>query len=338
MSAPVLVAMPEAREKWLAARGAGIGASEIAAVMGISKWESPFNLYHRKVNGWTTEANDDMRDGLHLEPAIASWWEDVHNPHENLMVQTGGLYAHGDRAWQMATPDRLVFLRCPACDGSALAGDLDTGLGSCPDCWMGTQKLAAVLELKWCPYGWDGWGEPGTDEIPVYYRSQVLWQCDVMGVDEWHLAALGPGGFRSYRGHRDEKDLRAMRAAGAAFMRRLDAGDPPPLDGHTATVGALRQLHPTVEDYDVEVPLELAEGYRRARALRDRTLTAVDRYEARIRGAIGDGRRAMCNGRLVASRSVYDQSGDTAELAALDGDWPTVNRLNPGRSATYVRS
>jgi hypothetical protein len=62
----------------------------------------------------------------------------------------------------------------------------------------------------------------------------------------------------------------------------------------------------------------------------------VDRYEARIREAIGDGRRAECNGKLVASRSVYDQSGDTAELSALDGDWPTVNRLNPGRSASYV--
>jgi hypothetical protein len=213
------------------------------------------------------------------------------------------------------------------------------GMDTCPRCegW-GHGPVLAVLELKYAPHSWDGWGEPGTDDIPPYYRAQVLWQCDVMGVDEWYLAALGPGGFREYRGRVDETDLAAMRAAGEEFMARLDAGDPPPLDGHHATLSALRRLHPTVEDFDVEVSLSMAEGYRQAREERDRAVTAVDEYEAQIRHAIGDGRRAMCNGRLVASRSVYDQSGDTAELSAIDGDWPTVNRLNPGRSATYIRS
>lgn len=337
MSAPVLLAVPASREEWLAARRAGIGASEIAVVMGISPWDSPFGLHWKKVNGWETEANDDMRNGLFLEPAIAEWWSGTHDPNENLMVVDGALYAHPERPWQLATPDRIVHLVCGDCDGAgylkelawpeACTSCLSTGLGSLP---------LAVLELKYAPHSWDGWGDAGTDDIPPYYRAQVLWQCDVMGVDEWYLAALGPGGFREYRGRVDETDLAAMRAAGEEFMARLDAGDPPPLDGHHATLSALRRLHPTVEDFDVEVAVDLAEGYRLAREDRDRAVTAVDEYEAQIRQAIGNGRRAMCNGRLVASRSVYDQSGDTAELSAIDADWPTVNRLNPGRSKTYI--
>lgn len=337
MSTPVLLADPANREEWLAQRRIGIGASEIAAVLGISPWESPFGLHWRKVHGWDFEPTDEMRAGLLLEPAIAQWWAQECDPNENLVVQLGALYASADRAWQLATPDRLICLPCPECDG----GGTYTSPGgrlvlACPDCDGNGGPPLAVLELKYCAHTWDGWGEPGTDDIPVHYRAQVLWQCDVMGVDEWFLAALGPGGFRWYRGRIDTADVRTMRAAGAAFMGRLEAGEAPPLDGHAATLTALKRLHPTVADVDVQVPLELAEGYRRARALRTRVEASVDRYEARIRAAIGDGRRAMYGKQLVASRSVYEQTGDTAELDALDDDWPVVNRLNPGRAKSYL--
>lgn len=309
------------RAEWLAARERGIGASEIAAVLGISPWESRFSLYWRKVNGWQYDATDDMLAGTILEPAIANWWADAHDPHENLSVVPAGLYSNGERLWQIATPDRLVALR-------ELCGSCDAGLPMSCTC-LDVLPPDAVLECKYVAYSWDGWGDPGSDDIPVYYRAQVLWQCDVMGVDEWHLAALGPGGFRAYRGRRDEADLRVMRAAGERFMADLAAEQAPDVDSHTATLAALKRLHPTVEDRDVDVPVELAEGYRRARALKARAEAAVDGFEARIRAAIGDGRRAKCNGRLVASRSVYDRKPYEVGPA-------TIDRLNPGRSATYL--
>lgn len=317
------------RDVWLAARRAGIGASEIAAILGLSPWDSQFSLYWRKANGWEVEANDEMANGTRLESTVADWWADANDPHENLTITHGGLYANPDRPWQLATPDRLLW--------AADRGTYTNYRGvTMPMGEAEGEPPLAVLECKWVAYSWDGWGEPGTDQIPVYYRCQVLWQCDVMGCDEWHLAALGPGGFRTYQGRRDETDLRVMRAAGGKFMRRLEAGNAPDVDSHTATGAALRRLHPTVADVDVEVPVDLAEGYRRARALRARAEAVVDGYEHRIRAAIGGGRRAMCGNRLVASRSVYEQSSDAAELDALDSDWPTVNRLNPGRSASYA--
>ena len=61
-----------------------------------------------------------------------------------------------------------------------------------------------------------------------------------------------------------------------------------------------------------------------------------DRYEARARATLGNARRLVCNKHLVCSRSIYDQSGDTAELLALDGEESTVDRLNPGRTASYL--
>jgi putative phage-type endonuclease len=311
MTAPVLLCPPDAdRATWLAARQAGIGASEIAAVMGISPWESPFSLYWRKVEGWQTGDNDDMAAGRRLEPVVAEWFDDEM---PGMETAPAGLYASPERPWQLATPDRLVRLR-------------STPSGAVP--WLPLECKAAG--------SWDGWGEAGTDDIPVHYRAQVIQQMDVLNVRAGYVAVICGLRFRWYVVRWDRHDATLMREAGRRFMARLAAGDPPGLDEHAATLGTLRRLHPTVQDYDVQVPVELAEGYRRARALRSRADALVDRYEARVRAAVRDGRRAMCDGRLVASRSVYDQSGDTAELTALEDDWPVVDRLNPGRAATYA--
>lgn len=336
----VLLCPPGAdRDVWLKARRAGIGASEIAVVLGISPYDSPFSLFWKKVNGWETPDNPDMEAGRRMESAIADWAADLIDPLQNLVVRPAGLYASRERPWQLATPDRLVYLRCGTCDG---AGRYPDSLQDCPDCLddgagnlTGGSRLAAVLETKH-PFNWDDFGPDGSDEIPVYFRSQLLQQMDVLDVEEGFLAAYCGHELRTYRLWRDDKDIAVMRSRGAAFWQRIQDDDVPDVDEHSATLETLQLLHPTVNDVDVQVPLELAEGYRRARALRARAAAVVDRYEARLRELIGDGRRAMCGKKLVASRSVFYQSGDAAELDSLDGDWPTVNRLNPGRSNSYA--
>jgi putative phage-type endonuclease len=319
-------------ERWMELRRAGVTASEIAVILGLSPYDSAFNLYWSKLNDWRWEGNEFTSAGRHLEDAIADWWMAERDPLENLVARPAGLYVHPERPWQLATPDRLLFLPCPNC--------VDTDvLRPCEVCrdWGTAGDPLALIECKWVAYSWDGWGEEGTDQVPVYYRAQALWQLDVLGVDEVHFAALGPGGFRSYLVRRDEADLKLMRAAAEDFVRRLNEQDPPDLDGHEATISALKKLHPSLGDGDVEVPVELAEAYRRARALKKRAEDVIDRCEARIRAALGsDYSRAVVGKKLVASRSIYDQSGDSAELTALEGDWPVVDRLNPGRAASYA--
>jgi putative phage-type endonuclease len=326
--------------EWHEVRRQGVTASEIAAVMGISPWESAFGLYWKKVNDWRDDGNEFTSAGRHLEDAIAEWWIAENDPLENLQLGWAGLYASADRPWQLATPDRLIYQSCPACGGTGFGrDDPEYGEMVCQECLIAgyIDPPVALLECKWVAYSWDGWGEPGTDEVPVYYRAQALWQLDVLGVDEVHFAVLGPGGFRAYLVRRDEADLAVMRAAGAAFHARLESGEAPDLDGHSATITTLRKLHPSVGEGDVEVPLSLAEAYAYARAARKEAADLVDQCEAEIRAALGsEFNRAVCNGKLVASRSVYDQSGDSAELTALEDDWPVVDRLNPGRSASYA--
>jgi putative phage-type endonuclease len=306
----ILAVADPADPAWHAARRRGVSASEIAAVLGLSPYESPFSLYWRKRNGWQTDDNEFMSAGRLLEEPIAQWWQTEHGDPAYLTTTHAGLYAHPDRPWQMASPDRLII-----------------------DIWG---KDVALLECKWVAYSWDGWGEDGTSDVPVHYRAQCLWQMDVMGVDTVYVAALGPGGFRAFTVRRDEKDLKAMRAAGARFWEDLRAGRAPDVDGSMATLDTLKRLHPDVGTEPLEVSVELAETYRRARALRKRADQLADSCEARLRALLGsDYGRAVVGKKLVASRSVYAQPGDMAELDSLDTDHPVVDRLTPGRATTY---
>ena len=331
----LLVSYLAPEDEWLAARRDGIGASEISAVFGVSPWQSPFSLYHSKREGWELTDTDHMEAGRRMEPVIADWFADRGDPLGNLSIQRAGLYQSEERPWQLATPDRLVYLRCPECDGIGDTAEYD--FEACADCHGtgGTGEPLAVLECKH-PFDWHGFGEEGTNQIPIYYLMQVLQQLDVVGVDEWFLAAYADHQFRIYRGRRDEADLRVMRIKGAEFWDRYQRGIEPDLDTHEATVDTLKRLHPSIEDVDVVVPVEFAEGYRRARALAAKADALVDRYQARARALLGNARRLMCNGKLVVSRSVYERDGEDYDLHALDEGRPIVDRLNPGRSATYL--
>ena len=93
------------------------------------------------------------------------------------------------------------------------------------------------------------WGEDGTDEIPVHYRCQVLWQMDVMGVDTAFVACLfiQPWKTRVYELTMDDAataDLKLMREEARDFLDRIDLRDPPDVDWRPATASALKTPPP----------------------------------------------------------------------------------------------
>jgi len=302
---------PEA--DWHAARRNGITASEIAVLMGLSPYGSPFELYHRKLGNLPeTEDNDAMAIGRHMESWVAAKFAERH-PEFTVTGDGRALFAHPDRPWQMATPDRLI-------EDTATCGITER------DGIFEVEHLA-VLECK-VDAGNPDWGEDGSDQIPVHYRCQVLWQCDVLGVTAWYLALLDwmRRRIRIYRGVIDEAagaDLRIMRAEAEAFLRRVAAGDPPDVDWRPATTSALKRLHPSLDDTEIRVPMTLARKYQAActslKAAEQRKKLA----ENKLRDRLGSGRRVLdALGRPVARRDVYDLPEKTIIRKAT-----TVDRL-----------
>lgn len=299
MTATLIPTSSEA--EWLAARRAGITASEIAIVMGLSPYSSPYALYHQKLGVLPEQDETDaMALGKHMESWVAAKFEDLHKEF-NLSGDGRGLYAHSERPWQMATPDRLV----------AEYDDYN-------------QQPIAVLECK-IDGGSDEWGEDGSDQIPVHYRAQVLWQMDVMGVSTGFVACLlwSRRQVRVYEITYDsqaEDDLDLMKNEADSFLARLRVGNPPEIDWRPATADALKRLYPGVDDVDVPVRRMPIIQYRAAckafKAAEERKKLA----ENRLRALLGNGHRIVSahTGETIARRDVYDVREHTRKASHVD--------------------
>lgn len=259
-------------EKWLRS----MSASKVPAVLGLSPYDSPFSLWHRMAGEYEApEQTDAHARGHYLEPAIAAWWNDKHSG--ELFSHPGLCWAHAEHDWYTASPDRLV--------------------GS------GDDMVAAVLECKTAADA-DGWGKPGTDEVPPGYRAQVVTQMDVVGVEVAYVAVLLPFlNFAEYVIHYDKDEADYIRQTCADFMATLKAGTPPPIDGHSETYETVRALHPDIErDETCELPVDIATRYEDTwSALNDATY-AHNAARAVVLDLMGNARKATHNGRTLATR------------------------------------
>jgi putative phage-type endonuclease len=265
-------------ESWHAARANGIGGSEIAAVLGLSPYESRFSLWHRKKGLiGPVEESEEMYWGKVHEPGICARFA---KEHPDLPLTVAPTYAHPDRPWQVANPDRH-------------AG---------PD----------LLEAKTSRDA-EGWGEEGTAQIPVHYRAQCLHYMDVTGARRCWVAVLIAGSeYREYVIEYDEDEARILREAGARFMDDLAQDRRPDIDGHSATYQAIREIPDGLDPVDVEIDTALRDRWH---AAQDALWIAEDEVTAckgLLLDAIGTGRRAVCERDRVATRTVRD--GKTYQL------------------------
>lgn len=253
--------------EWLEARRSAVNGSEIAAILGLSPYESRFSLWHRKAGSISEpDQNDVMYWGNQLEPVI----RDEFNRRHNRAFAPAGLFRHHERTWQGGGPDGID-------DGE-------------------------LLECKTARYD-EGWGEPGTDEIPVHYRAQCLWYLDVFGFQVCHVAVLIAGSdYREYRVEYSADEAMLMRTEAQAFLDDLAAGIQPPIDSHEATYQAVRELHPDIQPEKVEIPEEVAERYIAACVAYEQAKADKREAAALVVDAMGSAKDAYYAGQLIASR------------------------------------
>lgn len=276
--------------EWHALRATGIGGSDIAAILGLSPWDSAFSLWHRKSGAVDSKAsNPEMSWGHRHEDTIARWYKDTH---PGVRVARTGTWRNRERPWQIANPDRLLSGR-------------------------------RALEIKTDRYA-TGWGEPGTDEVPVNYRAQLLWQLDTLGWETGHIAVLiGLSDAREYTVRWNADEVRVMRDAAEAFWVSLRDGTRPPLDGHDATLRVMRELHPDVDDTEVEIPAALAERYLAACRAEKDAATYKREVVCEVLDRMGTSYRAVCEGRRIAIR-LPGRNGAPASLRPAHSATKTI--------------
>lgn len=259
-------------------------------MLGLSPWESPYSLWHRKAGLiGPIEQTDAMKWGHRFEDDVV---EEFEERHPELLVVQAGTYRNTERPWQVANPDRLIVDR--------------SGI------WRGLEIKTALRS--------DDWGPAGSDEIPIYYRAQSMHYMDTLGLEELILAVLflSSWTYREYRIAYDAHDAQVMRDAGIAFMDSLVLGAPPDLDDHEETYRTVKVRAEGRTGEQVEIPASLAVAYNTA-CLQHAEVTAAKRAaSARILAAIGSGKLATCNGLTVAMRTVK-ADGTTHSLQPAKG-------------------
>lgn len=165
--------------EWHEARRSSLGASEVAAVLGLSPWQTPLSVYMAKM-GVRNEIPENLAYfGRALEPVIAQWITDTR---PEVGVLADGYSARSKKwPWLTVSPDRV-----------ALAGLHDT-----------SREFDYIpVELKTSSaFGRDKWSEG----VPLFYQAQVQAQIAVLDAPYGWLAVLHGGNEPElYRVERDD--------------------------------------------------------------------------------------------------------------------------------------
>lgn len=268
------------RAAWLEWRRNGIGASDVAGILGISPWESPYSIWATKV-GVTPDddATEAMEIGLALEPAI-----------NTMFHRRTGLFVAGEQTW--CTHATETWARATL-DGFVHEGpvfDLDAALGG--------------LEAKSTSDSVKHWESNG---IPVHYAAQVQFQMWVTGMPRTWVAVFHASfgmRFAVYEVQRDEDDIALIAKECERFwFDHVVTGVAPTTDGHQATTRALKHLAASIGDtivLDDDTAAAVSElRYLKADAKATEALIAG--HENRLKAAMGDCTEAAYDGRLVAT-------------------------------------
>jgi predicted phage-related endonuclease len=291
------------RAEWLAARREGIGASELAAVLGVpGAYGSPFSTWWSKVGDWeVTEQTPEMLMGVRLEPLIGETWQEQ-NPSTVLCRPAAALFASHDVPWMLCTPDFLAVTR----DSVRCHYPLE-----CEHTNPALACFIPVIEPVECKAydGGTGWGTPGTDEVPPHIDVQITAQCIVLGARRGHVVRLRNKRVTTYTIEMTmdrllEADIWIER--GWAFMDSIRRNQPPPIDGHDATEATLTTMY---EEFDPDGVAYFA-------------ASAVHEYQA----ALDDVRKAKDHLRVVKNHIRHDLGVAKAKTGAgPDGD-PFIER------------
>jgi len=174
-----------------------LGASDMAAVLGISPFATAYDVWAEKTGRIEGKAETEaMRLGKRFEPAILDEAEE-----------------------RLGILERNVWLTKKS-SGSPLASTLDARLvaGGFP------------VEAKRCRSS-EAWGEAGTDEIPDYYNVQVQVQMLCSETDLAHLVALLDGEtFVFYRIPRSDEIIKIIVDRAFEFWNKNVIGGEPPAE------------------------------------------------------------------------------------------------------------
>jgi len=275
-------------DAWLRA----ITPSKVASILGVSRWESPYRLWHRMKGLIDPEAPKDIFDiGHDFEPAAANRWK-RHNPGWRLSASEVQFVSTGDNP--------AFFPTVCTIDRRASRG-----------------QAHRVVEFKTARH-LDEWGDDFTGECPEDYAAQCIAQ--MMFTGWWsnpaHLLVLGP--YFNDHIYTIEYDLGVaawMFDKCHAFYQSLSSHEPPPLDDSVATYECVRELHPEIDGTTVQIDPDLGMAVHNANADLKTADSTLRGLKTRLLDQMGNAQYAVIGDLKVADRRTHASGSVSLNLA-----------------------
>ena len=175
-----IINVPQGSQEWHEERRKGIGGSDAAAILGLSKWNTPLTLWMEKTGAATEqERTQEQARGNFLENGILEWYQ-WHT--QQKVERINGIIRSEEHPFMQFSPDGIADDRI-------------------------------VVEVKTALVD-DEWGDEGTDQIPTEYMIQVQHEMAVVKFNVAHVPVLFPHfHFSLYIVHADPELQELIRAA-----------------------------------------------------------------------------------------------------------------------------
>ena len=284
------------RDEWLAERRTGLGASDVPAALGFSPFRSPLEVWCEKTGAPLKadgQTNDVMQWGLDVEAGIARAYE--RQTGRSLVREAYRLVHHPDYPELFATPDAQTIERQPR-----------------------------LVQFKWSRRA-EGWGDPGTDDIPEAYLVQCASEMACFGCELEDLAAMvvGPP-VLIYPLHRNrELEQEIVEAARDWWHSYVVKRVEPPLAGDPTWARYLGRKFPVnkgdwLEAGDRGDPLrDEVECYLEARAIAEKAKDAEEFWKNRLKLKIEDRDGVRWKGGEITWKREQDHKEDITDWASL---------------------
>lgn len=201
----------QSREEWMEGRSHGLGASDIGALLGVSKFKTPIQLWREKTGGVKApDISDSQRVqfGNDAEEPLRGMFRLMHPEYELTFEPFTILRPVGRYSFLSCTPDGELVERKTGRKG------------------IYESKTATCLSRA----DWEKWNF----QIPPTYYAQVIEQMfcgefDFAVVWALLLNAEGDGSLRAYRFERRdcEASIQDMLPKAEAFWGHVEAGTMP---------------------------------------------------------------------------------------------------------------
>lgn len=151
-------------ETWKENRKNFVGSSDIATVMGVSRWKSPLELWAERTGKTDKEFTDNRaaRYGRKVEPKILELFSEDHPEYE--LYPNNLTFQSKQHAFALATPDSFIIDKA--------------------------ENEMGIVEVKHASFGLEMWGP---ECAPADAHIQVIWQMGILEIPFSFVTAIVGG-------------------------------------------------------------------------------------------------------------------------------------------------